>query len=152
MNGRAMAQAQPLRLLAQDEDDLKVMSACLQDALTTVGDIAYEPRRRRFALRFQRFRWESGISVGGERVMSVLHFDFVSRVRTAGIAQDDKRGLLPLLAITAEADGVGVIIRLAFGGGGTIVLHAECIDGQLNDVGAAWRTPRRPDHDLDRST
>jgi hypothetical protein len=148
-----MAQARPLRLLAQDEADLQVISACLQDALTTVGDIAYEPRRRRFALQFQRFRWEAaGRAGGGERVFTVLHFDFVDRVRTTGVAQDDRRGLLPLLAITAEPAGEGVAIRLAFGGGGTIELQAECIDGQLNDVGAAWRTPRRPDHDLDRNS
>ena len=37
-----MADARPLRLLAQDEDDLKVVSACLQDALTSIGEISFE--------------------------------------------------------------------------------------------------------------
>lgn len=148
-----MAQAQPLRLLAQDEEDLKVISACLQDALTTVGDISYEKRRRRFAMLMQRFRWEvAGRRGGGERVNAMLHFDFVTRVRTTGIAQDDRRGLLPLLALTIRPADDGVIIRLAFAGGGAIELTAECIDAQLNDIGAAWQTPRRPDHDLDQST
>jgi hypothetical protein len=148
-----MAKARLLRLLAQDEEDLKVISACLQDALTTVGDISYEKRRRRFAMLLQRFRWEAaGRRIGGERVNAMLHFDFVTAVRTAGIAQDDRRGLLPLLAVTARPAGEAVIVRLAFAGGGTIELSAECIDAQLNDIGAAWQTPRRPDHDLDQNT
>ncbi|MEQ9643211.1 MAG: DUF2948 family protein [Alphaproteobacteria bacterium] len=149
-----MAQAQPLRLLAQDEDDLKVVSACLQDALTSVGEISYEPRRRRFAVLAHRFRWEASgdARTGGERVRAALHFDFVDRVRSRGIARDDTRGLLPLLAVTATPRDDGVTISLQFGGGGVIDLDAECVDCQLNDLGAPWRTERRPDHDLDSST
>ena len=146
-----MAEARPLRLLAQDEEDLKVISACLQDALTTIGDIAYQSRRRRFAMQVQRYRWEANKGrIGGERIHAILHFDFVDRVRVSGIAQDDRRGLLPLLAITATPGDTAVSIRLDFGGGGAIELQAECIDVQLNDIGTAWQTPRRPDHELDK--
>lgn len=146
-----MADARPLRLLAQDEDDLKVVSACLQDALTSIGEISFEPRRRRFAMLAHRFRWESSgeNKRGGERVRAALHFDFVNRVRTRGIDQTDKRGLLPLLAVTAEIRDDGTTIHLQFGGGGTIDLDAECVDCQLNDLGDPWRTERRPDHDID---
>ena len=33
----------PLRLLAQDADDLAVISAAMQDAVAKVGDIFFEP-------------------------------------------------------------------------------------------------------------
>ena len=59
----------PLRLLAQDADDLAVISAAVQDAVCKVGDIAFEPKARRLTIAFNRYRWEAG---GGERVRSGL--------------------------------------------------------------------------------
>ena len=49
-----------LRLVALDPDDLAVISAHLQDSLLRVGDIAYLPRERRFAIQIRRFDWEAG--------------------------------------------------------------------------------------------
>jgi hypothetical protein len=72
-------------------------------------------------------------------------------VRSRGIAQDNRHGLLPLLAITVEQRADGVTVSLRFAGGGVIDIDAECIDAQLTDLGEPWRTPRRPDHELDRS-
>ena len=51
-----MADAPPLRLLAQDADDLAVLSAALQDAVAKIGDIAFEPSARRLTVAFNRFR------------------------------------------------------------------------------------------------
>ena len=38
-----------LKLIALDADDLKVMSAHLQDAVLKIADMAFVPRERRFA-------------------------------------------------------------------------------------------------------
>jgi hypothetical protein len=48
-----------LRLLALDQEDLAIVSAHLQDAVVRVGDIAYLPKERRFALLARRFDWEA---------------------------------------------------------------------------------------------
>ena len=48
----------PLRLKAETADDLQVMSALVQDALTTPAETAWMTRRRRFSLLINRFRWE----------------------------------------------------------------------------------------------
>ncbi|HZU89593.1 MAG TPA: DUF2948 family protein [Stellaceae bacterium] len=53
-----------LRLRAEDTDDLAVISACLQDALVPVGDIAYMPEEQSFVFVANRFRWE-GHPTGG---------------------------------------------------------------------------------------
>ncbi|MBF5066143.1 DUF2948 family protein, partial [Salmonella enterica subsp. enterica serovar Istanbul] len=37
-----------LKLIAFDSEDLSVISAHLQDAVLTVGDLAYVPKDRRF--------------------------------------------------------------------------------------------------------
>src|SRR5438270_7952120 len=47
-----------LRLRAEDADDLAVISACLQDALVSVRDLAYDRDARCFMLVANRFRWE----------------------------------------------------------------------------------------------
>ena len=47
-----------LKLLALDEDDLKVMSAHVQDAVMKVGDLQFLPAAKRFVLPMNRFAWE----------------------------------------------------------------------------------------------
>ena len=48
-----------LRLLAQDADDLAVISAAMQDAVAKVGDISYEAKARLLTLAFNRYCWEA---------------------------------------------------------------------------------------------
>ena len=50
-----------LKLRAEDAEDLAVISACLQDALVAVRDLAYAPEDRSFLFVANRFRWESGL-------------------------------------------------------------------------------------------
>ena len=63
----------PLRLRAEDAEDLAVLSACLQDALVAVRDFAYDPGARVFIMAANRFRWEgcrpdagAGVKEGGQ--------------------------------------------------------------------------------------
>ena len=59
-----MAPIKPLRLLAQDVEDLAVISAALQDAVTRIGDIQWESAARCLTLSFNRFRWEVEGEIG----------------------------------------------------------------------------------------
>ncbi len=142
----------PLKLKAEDRADLEVVSTCLQDALTRVGDITHLPEERRFAVVFSRFMWESkDIATGaaGMWVRAGLHFDGVRSVASQGIDQGDREGVLPLLAIAAETDADGARITLQFAGGGTVRLDTDRIAAHLADMGTPWPTPSRPDHALD---
>jgi hypothetical protein len=47
-----------LRLAARDADDLTVVSAALQDAIISVGDMAFMAEDGLFVLVGNRFRWE----------------------------------------------------------------------------------------------
>jgi hypothetical protein len=47
-----------LKLRAQDEADLQVIAACVQDALVPVADMVWLRDERRFALVINRFMWE----------------------------------------------------------------------------------------------
>ena len=143
-----MKDAKPLRLTARDPQDLVVVSACLQDAITRRGELVFRLKRHRFAATFNRFRWESRFAGErpAERVQAGVHFDSVLRVQARGIGSDPD-GLLELLTITAnEKDDGAADIFLEFAGGGSVRLEAECIDCYLNDLGEPWPARRTPAH------
>lgn len=137
--------AKPLRLLAQDEEDLKVVSAALQDAVCTVGDIHYEAAAKRLTIACNRFRWEAG---GGERVRAALQLGAVQSVKARNIRREAKRAVLELLAVAFEpAEAPGGHVVLTFAGGGDLRCEVECIDAVLADVSAPWPTRRTPAHE-----
>lgn len=141
-----------LKLLALDSEDLDVISATTQDAVVRVPDIGYAEQDRRFALLMNRYAWETGGPRGkGERHRAALGFTRVNRVQTAGINMNASEGVLELLDIRftpTEVEGPAGIIELRFAGGGTIRLDVECIEVQLEDMGAAWAAKARPEHEL----
>jgi hypothetical protein len=140
-----------LKLLAQDEEDLKIISAHLQDALMRVGDMVYLPRRRRFVVVMNRFCWEDcGEHQAGARVQAGLHFDSVLKVQSRDVRQEDPGALAELLAIEyMRVDSGGGIIDLVLCGGGLIRLSVECIDACLTDLTEPRPAIARPAHNLE---
>lgn len=140
-----MAEPSALRLLAEDEADLAVISAALQDAVAKVGDIAYEARARRLTIAFNRFRWEVGQR---QRVRSALQLAGVLEVQARRIRRDRPDAVLELLAIEFKvSDPPGGVLTLSFAGGGDLRLVVECVDAVLADISDPWPTPREPAHD-----
>ncbi len=140
-----------LKLAALDEEDLKVISACLQDAVLKVGDIDWRPREKRLTLVLNRFVWEKadGRGRGGERRRSVLHFARVEALRSHRIRRDARDAVLSLLAIGFEpTEAPAGRLYLEFAGGGRICADVECIEAGLADLGAAWKTENRPAHQI----
>jgi len=142
---------QGLRLLAEDEEDLKIVSAHLQDAVMRVGDMVYLPKSRRFAALVNRFCWEGcGEERIGERVRAGLHFDGVMKVQAQNVRQDNPDAVVELLALKFKPDGdVGGTIELMLAGGGRIRLEVEYVDAVLRDMTEHWPAVARPEHDLD---
>ncbi|MCG8442643.1 MAG: DUF2948 family protein [Caulobacterales bacterium] len=146
---RASDRDRALRLEAQDEEDLKVVSAALQDAIVRVGDLAHDPVRRTFTLVANRFRWERARrSRANERVRSALQIAGVLAVRARGLAREPEDAVAALLAVefTPDPEPPGGAVMLIFAGGGAIAVTVECVDARLADVSRPWPTRRRPDH------
>lgn len=140
-----MADAEMLHLLAEDPEDLSVISAALQDAVAKVGDISYEARSRRLTIAFNRFRWEGGER---QRVRSALQIGGVLSVQARRIRRERREGVLELLAIAFEpGEPPGGILTLSFAGGGDLRATVECVDAVLADVSPPWPTPRAPRHE-----
>ena len=134
----------PLRLLAEDADDLAVISAALQDAVARIGDIAYEKAARRVTVAFNRYRWEQG----GERVRCGLQLGSVLEVKARRLRRGARDAVVELLAIAFEpGEAPGGAIVLTFAGGGDLRVEVECVDAVLADLTAPWPTPREPAHE-----
>lgn len=138
-----------MKLKAQTVEDLTVISACLQDAVVTLGDMAYLPRERRFALVANRFLWEEPreMAENCHRIRTGIHFEDVLDVTTLDIRQDDKSLALELLAVEAiPAEETRATVLLIFAGGGMIRLEVECVTCLLTDMGEPWPARCRPWH------
>lgn len=145
----------PLHLGAADAEDLKVLSALVQDSVLTVADIAWDGSARRLALLVNRFRWEDRRITEGqqpaERVRAILLINDALAVHSDGIDREDRDMVLSLLSLawTPGEDGTGRL-TLIFAGDGEILIEAESINLDLRDVTAPYaapsgRIPRHPE-------
>src|SRR5262249_46369704 len=90
-----------LTLAAEDAEDLEVISARLQDAVTQVKELVWLHKSHRFACLFNRFKWETVAEKrkADLRVKSRLYFDDVIAVRSQKIRRDAPDGVLSLLTV-----------------------------------------------------
>jgi hypothetical protein len=143
-----------LKLIALDEEDLKIVSAHVQDAVMKVGDLEFIAATMQFVVPMHRFAWEKDATERQpqpERRNSVLHFDRVLSAKLSGISRDRPDSVLSLLAVIYAATDVPAgTVDLLFAGGGTIRLEVECIEARLVDLGGAWGASSRPAHETGR--
>jgi hypothetical protein len=144
-----MRAVQPLRLLAQDADDLKVLSAALQDAVGKVGDIRFDPADHTLTLALNRFRWEAEGTPTHERVRAALQLGSVVSVQTRKLRREPRDAVVELLAVEFHpGEAPGGEVRLTFAGDGELRAEVECLDLALADVSAPWPSRHAPKHDL----
>lgn len=138
----------PLKLLAKDLEDLKILSAHLQDALMPLSAMAYDSTQKTFSLLANRHCWEHlPIIHEGEnlyhRVHSGICFKDVMQVHHRGF--HPKGPLRTLNFLMAEASGKDRL-HLVFSGDAYIQLKINQIHCHLSDLGIPWPTRKRPMH------
>ena len=137
-----------LKLLANSEEDLRVISAHLQDSITQVKNIAHLKKNRIFLIQFNRFMWEDiekGVFRKNRRIQSVLKFDNILDVFSMNINQNKSDRFLDFLAIETKClSDKSYQIKLNFAGGILIKLNAEIIECFLEDQGDSWETRNKP--------
>jgi Protein of unknown function (DUF2948) len=109
MSGAAIGD--PLRLRAADAEDVAVFAAHIQDAIVQIGDMAYLPAKRRFAMVMNRFMWEDLQPKDGphadddapyRRTRTAMHFDGVLSAKTMRLKLGDKTAVTNLLTLRAR--------------------------------------------------
>lgn len=140
-------QPEPLRLRAEDAEDLKVISAALQDAVAKVGDIRHDAHARTLTVALNRFRWEDARRQ--ERVRAALQLGGVMSVQARRVKREPADAVVELLAMDFEpGEAPGGELRLSFAGGGDLRCQVEAVDAVLADFSPPWPARSRPRHDL----
>ncbi len=148
--------ANSLKLKAQDKDDLTIISAYLQDAITIVADFNFNPNTRIFATMLNRYLWEehkSTIHKDGKRschrIRTGFHFENIIRVSSYNFNHQDKKRVLELLVIDTKTLANGYIaIDFIFAGDEVIRLEAELIEASMQDIGKPYPAACHPKHQV----
>ena len=139
-----------LKLIAKTEEDLRVLSAHLQDSIASVSDVANLKKNKIFLMQLNRFMWEDvekGVFRKNNRIRTILKFENVLDVLAKNIDQQKKNKFLDFLAIeTNITPDNNYEMKIIFAGDSIIRIIAEAIEVTLDDQGEAWNTKNKPKH------
>ena len=139
-----------LKLIARTEEDLRVVSAHLQDSIASVVDIANLKKNKIFLMQLNRFMWEDiekGVFRKNKRIRTILKFENVLTVVSRNINQLKKDKFLDFLAIeTNITPDKNYEMKIIVAGGSIIRVISEVIEVTLDDQGEAWDTKNKPKH------
>ena len=142
--------AKNLKLIARTEDDLRVISAHLQDAIANVLDIANLEKNKIFLMQLNRFMWEDvekGVFRKNKRIRTILKFENVIKAVSKNINQSKKDKFLDFLTIeTNQMPDNNYEMKIVFAGDSIIKVISEVIEVTLDDQGDAWDTKNMPKH------
>ena len=139
-----------LKLIAKTEEDLRVVSAHLQDSIASVVDIANLKKNKIFLMQLSRFMWEDvekGVFRKNKRIRTILKFENVLNVLSKNIDQGKKDKFLDFLTIESNiTPDNNYEMKIIFAGDSIIRIISEAIEVTLDDQGEAWDTKNKPKH------
>ena len=141
-----------LKLIGKNQEDLKIISAYIQDSIVTVGDIVFLEKNRIFLMMVNRFMWEDvekGVFRENKRIRCAVKFGTVLKVKSKNINQKKQKKPLECLAIkcTLVFDEV-YEINIFFAGDSIITIISEAIDVIMDDIGKPWNVKHVPTHKI----
>ena len=139
-----------LKLIAKSEEDIRVVSAHLQDSIASINDIANLKKNKIFLMQLNRFMWEDvekGLFRKNKRIRTILKFDNILRVYSKNIIQSHKNKFLDFLAIECnKMPDNNYEMNIIFAGDSIIKVISEVVEVTLDDQGEAWDTKNKPKH------
>ena len=136
-----------LKLIARTEEDLRVVSAHLQDSIVNISDIANLKKNKIFLLQLNRFMWEDvekGVFRKNKRIRTVLKFE---KVYSKNVSTLKKDKFLDFLTIeTNVMPDNNYEMKLVFAGNSIIKVVTEVIEVTLDDQGEPWNSKNMPKH------
>ena len=141
-----------LKLLGKNQEDLRIISAYLQDSILIVKNIVFLRQNRTFIMIVNRFMWEDAekeVFRQNKRIRSAVKFDEVIKVKSRNINQKNKNKPLECLAIKCSSTFDETYkIMIFFSGNSVITIISESIDVVLYDLGKPWNVKYVPMHKI----
>ncbi len=132
----------PLKMMAQDSEDLHILSACLQDSLIPLDGLNYDSTKKCFHLFAHRYQWEQE-GDSPQRIASGISIENVESVQFSGFDPKSKDIQdLYLLTLRHEAP----YLYMLFSDNAKIRLKTEALKIKLRDASVPWPS-LRPSHD-----
>jgi len=141
-----------LKLLGKNQEDLKIISAYLQDSILIVKDIVFLKQNRTFIMIVNRFMWEyieKKVFKQNKRIRCAVKFEEVIKVESKNINQKNKNKPLEYLAIKCSSIFDETYkIKIFFAGNSIITIISEVIEVALHDLGKPWNVKHIPIHKI----
>ena len=119
------------KIIATDHDGLNLISACCSGAKVKIDNIKYLSSNKVFLLFFERKKNE--LDKNQKRINSICKFDFIDKVKSKNINQQNNELELELIAIDYLKNKEDFEINLIFDNNAQIILIAETIEVRLED-------------------
>ena len=119
------------KIIANDLEGLRMISACSSGAKVKISDIKYLASNKVFLLSVERIKVENENE--DKKVNSILRFDFVEKSRSKNIDQSNQEAVLELVGIDYLKNNDVYEINLIFNNNAHIALTTETIEARLED-------------------
>jgi len=123
------------KIIATDNEGLQVISACCAGAKVKVNDIKYLQTSKVFLLSLSRSKVETDEE--DKKVTSICKFEFVDKVKSKNIKQNDSEEKLELIGMDYLKNNDNYEINLMFTNNAYITLSTEIIEVTLDDQNKA---------------
>ena len=119
------------KIIANDQEGLQMISACISGSKTKVSDIKYLASNKVFLISVERTKVESDQI--NKKINSICRFDFVDKVKSKNIDQFNEDKVLDLIGIDYLKSNDDYEINLIFNNNKHIILNTETIEVRLED-------------------
>ena len=119
------------KIIATDNEGLQVISACCCGAEVKVDEIKYLQSNKVFLLSLNRSKVETDEK--DKKVISICKFEFVDKVKSKNIKQNDPEKKLELIGMDYLKNNDNYEINLMFTNNAYITLSTEIIEVTLDD-------------------
>ncbi len=119
------------KIIANDQEGLQMISACISGAKVKVAEIKYLVSNKVFLLSVERIKIET--NQVNKKINSICRFDFIDRVKSKNIDQSNQERVLEIVGIDYLKNNDVYEINLIFKSNAYIVLTTETIEVILED-------------------
>ena len=119
------------KIIATDNEGLQMISACSAGAKVKVSDLKYLGSNKVFLMSVVRAKNEAGQNK--KLINSICRFDFVDKVKSKNIDQNNHKLVLELIGIDYLKNKNSYEINLIFNNNSHIALTTETIEVRLED-------------------
>ncbi len=120
------------KIIAQNQDDLRIISALCTGALVNKSEIKFLKQNKVFLIPLERKNKE--IDNSNEKIFSILKFEFIEQSKSKNINLEKKELFLELIAIDTFKKKENFEIVILFLNNTAITLTSEVIEVTLEDM------------------